>query len=78
VNIIFVLSCLAYCVLLACVLMTNMVAHTPFEVRVFVGLHECVDGSSDAMAAASIASHSCVIDFGCHADCSERNTNCLM
>jgi len=53
--------------------MTNMVAHTPFEVRVFVCLHERVYRSSDTVATASITPHACLIDFSCHTGCSDRN-----
>lgn len=72
-NIICVLWYLACWVLLASIMVTNMMAHTPFKVCMLVCLHKCVYRSSNTMATAtSITSHSCLIDFICQPNCSDR------
>jgi len=63
-NIILILWYQAYCILLASILVTNMVAHTPFEMCMLVCLHKCMHRSSDTMAT-PITPHSCIINLGC-------------
>lgn len=77
-NIICILWYLACCVLLASIMVTNMMAHTPFEVCMLVCLHKSVHRSSNTMAATtSITPHSCLIDLICQPSCSDRDTSWL-
>jgi hypothetical protein len=76
-NIICILWYLASCVLLASILVTNMMAHTPLEVCMLVCLHKCVHRSSNTMATTSIPPYSCLIDLICQPNCSDRDNNRL-